>query len=239
MQAPLASDVRKFVQSFNMKRMLSSSDGDQMTVLPRSQGVTSESLDTGYQKKRMDWIEYLDPQEGAEEEGTEQNYRGDVFEPKVVTELPKEMFKKPQLKRPTAVQATEDSKLIKSTFSKKKQTLQETNELNKRQRSSTKAASKWSEYLEGDENDLFIEEASLNLLESTFSKKKQTLQVTNESNKRQSSSTKAASKWSKYLEGDEDDLFIEGASLNLLESSREKFQVEDQNVEDEIHPDFA
>ncbi|KAK1282443.1 hypothetical protein QJS10_CPB22g00900 [Acorus calamus] len=157
MQAPLASDVRKFVQSFNMKRMLSSSDGDQMTVLPQSQGVTSESLDTGYQKKRTDWSEYLDPQEGAEEEGTEQNYR-------------------------------------------------ETNESNKRQRSSTKAASKWK---------------------------------TNESNKCQSSSTKAASKWSEYLEGDEDDLFIEEASLNLLESSREKFQVKYQNVEDEIHPDFA
>ncbi|KAK1306268.1 hypothetical protein QJS10_CPA10g00571 [Acorus calamus] len=184
MQAPLASDVRKFVQSFNMKRMLSSSDADQMTVLPRSQGVTSESLDTEYQKKRTDWSEYLDPQEGAEEEGTEQNYRGDAFEPKVVTELPKEMFKNPQLKRPTEVQATEDNKLIKPTFSKKKQTLQG---------------------------------------KSPFLR----------------SSTKAASKWSEYLEGDKDDLFIEEASLNLLESSRENFQVEDQNVEDEIHPDFA
>ncbi|KAK1318249.1 hypothetical protein QJS10_CPB04g00528 [Acorus calamus] len=48
----------------------------------------------------------------------------DAFEPKILTELPKEMFKKPQLKRPTTVQAIEDNKLIKPTFSKKKQTFQ-------------------------------------------------------------------------------------------------------------------
>ncbi|KAK1259071.1 hypothetical protein QJS04_geneDACA023245 [Acorus gramineus] len=97
------------------------------------------------------------------------------------------MFKKPQLKRPTTVQAIEDNKLIKPTFSKNKQTLQEINESNKRQRSVTKAALEWGEYLEGDEDDLLIEEDP----------------------------------------------------LILFEPSRENFQVEDQIVEDEIHPDFT
>ncbi|KAK1298182.1 hypothetical protein QJS10_CPB14g01759 [Acorus calamus] len=61
----------------------------------------------------------------------------------------------------------------------------------------------------------------------------------NESNKRQRSVTKDASEWGYYLEGDEDDLLIEEDPLILLEPSRENFQVEDQIVEDEIHPDFT
>ncbi|KAJ8537953.1 hypothetical protein K7X08_014493 [Anisodus acutangulus] len=50
--------------------------------------------------KRTDWTEYLDPEENAIEND---EISGDVMEPKIVTELPKELFRKPKVKNNSAV----------------------------------------------------------------------------------------------------------------------------------------
>ncbi|CAN4116418.1 unnamed protein product [Withania somnifera] len=66
----------------------------------------TKTLDIGEQNKnhgiskRTDWMEYLDP----DAEAIEKDENSDVMEPKIVTELPKELFRKPKLKNYSAVE---------------------------------------------------------------------------------------------------------------------------------------
>ncbi|KAL3504600.1 hypothetical protein ACH5RR_034441 [Cinchona calisaya] len=93
-QGFMAKDVRKFVQNFNMSRQFSEQN-------PILLDENTENLEIGGKQKRTDWTEYIDPGEGEKEESETPNdiYRnpGNELEPKIVTEMPKLVFKKPKL----------------------------------------------------------------------------------------------------------------------------------------------
>ncbi|KAM3305616.1 hypothetical protein P3S67_012482 [Capsicum chacoense] len=103
-----AKEIRLFVQNFNMSRQFT----DQL------RREETETLDIGEQNlscgssKRTDWTEYLVAEEDAVENN--ENVSGDVMEPKVVTELPKELFRRPMLKNYSAVEGN-----FKPVFSKR------------------------------------------------------------------------------------------------------------------------
>ncbi|XP_072995293.1 uncharacterized protein [Typha latifolia] len=94
-RGPLASDLRRYVQSFNMSR---GSDGPDL--IPPPYDGSRESGDAWERdctirgedrfKKRMDWSEYLDPKE---EDGEDGDGKGNEVEVHAVTEWPQEMFK--------------------------------------------------------------------------------------------------------------------------------------------------
>ncbi|KAL3651626.1 hypothetical protein CASFOL_004628 [Castilleja foliolosa] len=88
----MARDVRVFVQSFNMSRQLS----DQK-LSPSEEIESFDSQSQDRKAKRNDWSEYVDDQD--EHVGNFNNDKVDSeFEPMVVTEIPKAMFKKSKLK---------------------------------------------------------------------------------------------------------------------------------------------
>ncbi|PIA47866.1 hypothetical protein AQUCO_01400453v1 [Aquilegia coerulea] len=122
-----AKDVRKFVQNFNMARQVA----DETLILP-SEEIIDESVQINESciefnnkenKKRSNWSEYLDPEEQLEEERgeLEEDGKGGDYGPLIVTELPKEMFKKPRLKNYSAgMNKTDGKKLYSPTFEKRK-----------------------------------------------------------------------------------------------------------------------
>ncbi|KAJ8541465.1 hypothetical protein K7X08_002281 [Anisodus acutangulus] len=70
---------------------------DQLPVVSREETETlciGEENQIHGSSKRTDWTEYLGPEESIENDESS----GDVMEPKIVTELPKELFRKPKVK---------------------------------------------------------------------------------------------------------------------------------------------
>ncbi|KAK4348700.1 hypothetical protein RND71_031455 [Anisodus tanguticus] len=98
-QGSKAKEIRLFVQNFNMSRQFT----DLLPVVGREETETlgiGEPNQSYGSSKRTDWTEYLDPEENAIEND---EISGDVMEPKIVTELPKELFRKPKVKNNSAV----------------------------------------------------------------------------------------------------------------------------------------
>ncbi|XP_027150068.1 uncharacterized protein LOC113750269 [Coffea eugenioides] len=93
-QGYMAKDVRKFVQSFNMSRQFA-----EQNVIPADDDKETleieDKIPPNGKLKRTDWTEYIDPEEEDSEIGENP---GDEFELKLVTEMPKPVFKKPKLK---------------------------------------------------------------------------------------------------------------------------------------------
>ncbi|KAF6146360.1 hypothetical protein GIB67_020454 [Kingdonia uniflora] len=116
-------------------------------------------------KRRGDWSEYLDSavEDDCIREG-EANYgEGSVLEPKIVTELSKELFKKPKLTNSYSVGLNKfgESKSFRPTFSNRKTNKaiisQENKESVKSQPTAMAQQSKWSHYLiQEDDSDLFL-----------------------------------------------------------------------------------
>ncbi|KAG5612445.1 hypothetical protein H5410_023726 [Solanum commersonii] len=105
-----AKEIRLFVQSFNMSRQFT----DQLPVIDREEIETlaiEEQNQSHGSLKRKDWTEYLDPEEDAIEND---EISGDIMEPKIVTELPKELFRRPRLNNYSAVAGN-----FKPVFSKR------------------------------------------------------------------------------------------------------------------------
>ncbi|MCD7455491.1 hypothetical protein HAX54_028333 [Datura stramonium] len=250
-----AKEIRLFVQNFNMSRQF-------MDQLGREE---AETLDIGEQNqshgdsKRTNWTEYLDPEETAIEKD---EVSGDVMEPKVVTELPKELFGKPKLKNYFAVAGH-----FKPVFSKRnarKQSISQGQcyrnaqntgvEPSKRQATMASVISKWgdnrtapldasvqpatdsvSELNEGInlyDNDNYTNEGDLGYRKSV-----------------QRSQTKTAnkvSKWNEYITEDEDDCHSQFASrigstcdVNKWSGNTIEISLKDQRLDgEEIHPDF-
>ncbi|CAN8235483.1 unnamed protein product [Cochlearia groenlandica] len=95
-----ARELRFFVQNFNMSRKVADEKEQAMadTVSEVEEGEEEgDNVETFRVKKRSDWSEYLDTEDDdrrltiVEDDGEE-----DV---KIVTEMPKDMFKKPKLNR--------------------------------------------------------------------------------------------------------------------------------------------
>ncbi|KAJ8620996.1 hypothetical protein MRB53_029525 [Persea americana] len=145
----LAKDVRKFVQAFNSSRQFESGKPSipSPTTLQNQQVPIEEFPQS---RKRSDWTEYLDTPKEEEGGGGEEGF---VLEPEVeiVTEFPKEVFEK---------RGREGKKqLLKPAFSKRKERPRNPQgdfESEECRRKKAKQVSKWSGYLE-EENDGLIE----------------------------------------------------------------------------------
>ncbi|KAL5975496.1 hypothetical protein ACLOJK_019818 [Asimina triloba] len=129
-RSSLARDVRTFVQSFN----LAHGNLEDGATLANSDSTPQPS--GSFQKqKRTDWTEYLDRGEGDEGKGVSEAL-GFESEIEVVTELPKQLWK--------------------PVFAKRKR--RESHDSNKYQKIVAKQPSKWSHYLETEENEMFQRE---------------------------------------------------------------------------------
>ncbi|XVF29886.1 hypothetical protein REPUB_Repub16aG0009100 [Reevesia pubescens] len=130
-QGPMAKDLRKFVQSFNMSRKVS--DQNQPFDPTLEYDINFEDYDDdggggggpeNQKKRRTDWTEYLDPDDHHDHklvlQEEEQGHKyGDGFEPKIVTELPPmAKFKKPKLNN-YEIEEGGDHQLYKPVFSKR------------------------------------------------------------------------------------------------------------------------
>ncbi|KAG4157533.1 hypothetical protein ERO13_D02G067900v2 [Gossypium hirsutum] len=101
-QGPMAKDVRKFVQSFNMTRKFT--DQNQLFDPTSEYDIDLEDDDGGDlenpKKRHTDWTEYLDSEDHHEHKLVlQEDEQGVDLEPEIVTELPaKEKFKRPKLR---------------------------------------------------------------------------------------------------------------------------------------------
>ncbi|XP_009608719.1 uncharacterized protein LOC107809092 isoform X2 [Nicotiana tabacum] len=243
-----AKDVRLFVQNFNMSRQFT----DQLPVVGREE---TETLEIGEQNqshrsyKRTDWTEYLDPEENAIENNEDS---GDVMEPKIVTELPKELFRKPKLNKYSAVEGH-----FRPVFSKRnarKQSTSQGMEPSKRQATMTSMVSKW-----GDNKrvppDMSVQPAtdslcklddSINLYGNDNSMNERNLGYGKSTERSQPKTANKVSKWTEYINVDEDDCQLRFASGRGFTSDVNKWSndtfgtsLKDQKLDDEeIHPHF-
>ncbi|XP_049391165.1 uncharacterized protein LOC125855487 [Solanum stenotomum] len=217
-----AKEIRLFVQSFNMSRQFT----DQLPVIDREE---IETLDIEEQNqshgslKRKDWTEYLDPEEDAIEND---EISGDVMEPKIVTELPKELFRRPRLNNYSAVAGN-----FKPVFSKRnarKQSIsqgyrnaQNTDvEPSKHQATMASVISKW-----GDNRttplDVSVQPAAdsvcklnegINLYDNDNYRNEGDLGYRKSVQRSQTKTANKVSKWTEYITEDEDDCLSQFAS---------------------------
>ncbi|GMJ12369.1 hypothetical protein like AT1G71760 [Hibiscus trionum] len=124
-QGPMAKDVRKFVQSFNMSRKFT--DQNQPFDPTSEYDIDFEDDDGGGgdhlenpKKRRTDWTEYLDSEDRVEPKSVLQDEdQGVDLEPEIVTELPaKEKFKRPKLRNCDNGEGS-DHQLYKPVLSKR------------------------------------------------------------------------------------------------------------------------
>ncbi|KAI5654631.1 hypothetical protein M9H77_31818 [Catharanthus roseus] len=97
-QGYMAKDVRKFVQSINMSRQLA----EQNPQFEEQETLETEdqSSSINRKQKRTDWSEYVDPAEEDDFKSCEiDEIFGDEIGLKIVTEMPKAVFKKPKLNK--------------------------------------------------------------------------------------------------------------------------------------------
>ncbi|KAL3845868.1 hypothetical protein ACJIZ3_003271 [Penstemon smallii] len=249
----MAKDVRKFVQNFNMSRQKEEEGGGE-TVLDFP--PCNEENNT--KKRRTDWTEYVDF-ELEESGGKSEAEQGDSeLEPIIVTEMPTALFKKPKLKECSvngsvfpnrkAMQMTEFQQT--SSVRASIRSHDEPIELHREERAlkwnilraqiqdnngslankkacpyqSTKSAqgpsvSNWSDYMSQDNVELCVNEPT--------------------------AAKKLSSKWSSFIteDDDDDDLQIRGGidskdQVSQWSSDAFELLMNDQRVEDDIHPDF-
>ncbi|XP_050215119.1 uncharacterized protein LOC126666170 [Mercurialis annua] len=213
-QSFMAKDIRMFVQSFNMSRGKlaehndsGAGDAETLTADPQIQ-----------RKRRSDWTEYLDfDQDSAKQEQFEEQ-QGDDFGVKIVTELTKEMFKKPKFRnydsRGNACHG------FKPTFSKRntssKNVCSQGKEEKKNASEDVISPTKWRDYMKKD---------------------------CEEQRKNQPTMATKASKWNDYITHDDSDFNAErrrNCADDMGHCSNDVWEtiLDEQKVEDDIHPDF-
>ncbi|KAK7277369.1 hypothetical protein RIF29_18520 [Crotalaria pallida] len=171
-QGFMAKDLRKFVQDFNMSRK-SIDDGGEWLVAGTLDPVSEDGEDAAnLTEKKTDWSAYLD----RDDHQGEQRHGDDDFEPQVVTELDKGMFKKRRLVGNSTVLGGRGSeKLFKKPHFLNSQeepvkdqgrTLTKTNEVRnnyvtsnnlgsqKCKPATSRVASKWNEYVTEDNGSI-------------------------------------------------------------------------------------
>ncbi|XP_015579621.1 MRN complex-interacting protein isoform X1 [Ricinus communis] len=215
-QGFVAKDLRKFVQSFNLSRSFSENLG-QLETLNSFTPLSSEDCQ---RKRRSDWSEYLDHEGDANNDKFKQQNQeeeADDFGPKIVTELTKEMFKKPKLNYDSWFDSNNSYKAVFSKMNTTNQhLLSQGKEGKKNVFAKVTSTSKWSDCTTGKY------------------KEQRTVQPT--------LATKA-SKWNAYITHDDNDMGVRSGinfpddmgpcSHHVWESISD-----DQKVKDDIHPDF-
>ncbi|XVF87013.1 hypothetical protein PTKIN_Ptkin18bG0086300 [Pterospermum kingtungense] len=222
-QGPMAKDLRKFVQSFNMSRKFAddqTQNQNQPFDYPTSEyDINFEDDDVGgdmenpEKKRRTDWTEYLDPEDPklVSQEKEQDGY----LEPEIVTELPpKEKFKRPKLSNYETGESTGDHRhYYKPVFSKRNTSIKDDTML-----------------ISQDEKAMGNVR---NLEESISDCQAVTAKLGN------------YSKWKHYIsEDDEGESFRLCCPTNSAHHVNKwgdavfKTETNYQNVEDDIHPDF-
>ncbi|GLT75168.1 hypothetical protein SLA2020_469130 [Shorea laevis] len=219
-QGPKAKDLRLFVQSFNMSRKIADENQPPESVTEVDEWDGGHRMVLGDQRKRRtDWTEYLEAEDHQEQVVTQEEGGGDL-EPKFVTELPKEMFKRPKLRNYGGGEGGRDS--YKPVFSKRKAISQDEKplECQKMKDNRTIGASQ-----RGDCQSM--------------------AETHKESRTWESKTPRGTSKWNAYITQEDDDgLRFRGGKTAadqimcewgnaILESNTDY-----QKVEDDIHPDF-
>ncbi|GLT75169.1 hypothetical protein SLA2020_469130 [Shorea laevis] len=218
-QGPKAKDLRLFVQSFNMSRKIADENQPPESVTEVDEWDGGHRMVLGDQRKRRtDWTEYLEAEDHQEQVVTQEE--GGDLEPKFVTELPKEMFKRPKLRNYGGGEGGRDS--YKPVFSKRKAISQDEKplECQKMKDNRTIGASQ-----RGDCQSM--------------------AETHKESRTWESKTPRGTSKWNAYITQEDDDgLRFRGGKTAadqimcewgnaILESNTDY-----QKVEDDIHPDF-
>ncbi|KAJ8541467.1 hypothetical protein K7X08_002283 [Anisodus acutangulus] len=233
---------------------------DQLPVVSREETETlriGEENQVHGSSKRTDWTEYLGPEESIENDESS----GDVMEPKIVTELPKELFRKPKVKNYSAVAGP-----FKPVFSKRNARKQSTSQgqgnrnaentgvkPSKRQATMASVISKW-----GDNKtaplDVSVQPAIdsvcklyeiINLYDHDNYINEGNLDYSKSAQRSQPKTANKVSKWTEYITED-DDCHSQFASGRGSTSDVDKWgdntfetSLKDQILDDEeIHPDF-
>ncbi|KAL8514267.1 hypothetical protein ACS0TY_013401 [Phlomoides rotata] len=237
-QAPIAKDVRKFVQNFNMSRQLS----DQKLSLS-GELETSDSPKDEQKRKRNDWTEYVDQEDYCRKFNKDVDLAegDDGLEAMVVTEMPKALFTKPKVKDYSS-NRNDAVKLLKPQFpnrsNAKNVNSQEWTEV---EQTSHEMNSKRNAYtIRANTHSSSHKEPVSLPLSGHASKSKGINGVGEERTVRLHHTKGPVSKWSSFItdeDEDDDDLASRGTrgspSNNPLE-----LLMNDQRVEDDIHPDF-
>ncbi|RZC64805.1 hypothetical protein C5167_008488 [Papaver somniferum] len=249
-EAILAKDVRLFVQDFNMSRQFDDQNNKQTLIeaaIGNYDNQSSQNNGNGcLAKRRNDWSEYLEPEiESNSQDGQE---KGCELEPEFVTELPKEIFKRPKLKnhslglrRSGAVKSSNPVSSSEKTgipISTKGSTRLRSNEVTYKD-IFEKNVIKPKMTFQTETTNLRSNEATYNeIFEKNINKPEMTYQA---------ESIKGTSKWAEYLtEEDEDNDYLfkgrdETSTENPFQNRREnlfEMQFNDQKVEEDLHPDF-
>ncbi|XP_047320435.1 uncharacterized protein LOC124924439 [Impatiens glandulifera] len=209
-QGLMAKDVRPFVQSFNMSRQFSDQNSRSETLDPVLDDSSIDQFPINH-RKRTDWTEYIDPEENCRSEEEKEN---NEFEPKIVTELPESLFKKPKLSVSARRSYNKtDVKLLKPVFSKKKSSHSQAMEV---------------EAEEQPKGSMPIQKKEINEKNSFIEFWEQILSEDNNDT-------------CKFSERDKEGLNMGGRFVDLdghLDESLKNAIVSDQRVEDEVHPEF-
>ncbi|GMH31623.1 hypothetical protein Nepgr_033467 [Nepenthes gracilis] len=237
-QGCMAKDVRQFVQSFNMSRKFAEETvDDDGPPFPKWHDDESLVVDQTRKKKRTDWIEYIDEDKDPDLKlQVEKATREDTFDPKIVTELPEQLFKKPKSKNYGSGSAGFGTDNRKASY-------------NRRPISSTR-----NEYCCYQGKDSMKCQPISTTEASRWDERKDLLRNVQQScrkglRKRMPMPTKRASKWSEYKETEADDEDVcpkrdKDAFADDLEfmscdgSELLSIELRDQRVEEDIHPDF-
>nr|GMD50149.1 UPF0544 protein C5orf45 homolog [Ipomoea batatas] len=239
-QGFMAKDVRIFVQNFNMSRQFSDLAQHQQ---PQTLDLAEEEEDrfpTNRNNKRTDWTEYLDFEDESVEKEDEQS-TGDGLETRIVTELPKAVFKRPKLSNYSAESESDSNKRFRPTFTKRgtrKQSTFQGKDIGMMAKGGpdredftvgSQDVPSWSKNRDAKANDkkLVSKEPTQGSLLTT---------------------AKGMSKWSEYMTADaddDDDDNLELESGGWLTSGKDRWNnialenpIKDHKVDEDIHPDF-
>ncbi|KAK3018095.1 hypothetical protein RJ639_004780 [Escallonia herrerae] len=259
-QGYMAKDVRKFVQGCNMARQLADqqpSSFDRQIQAPQFKNIESECL-SNQKKKRTDWSGYID-YEKEEEVQTDSNANWtklafDVLEAQFVTELPTAVFKKPKLRGYSAGSDTEEGgKHFRPVFGKRnagRQANYTGKGISKRAETKKEGATGWSDC--GRPADKFVadEEQTRYQPSTSTGPSKWGDYITHDNEdvadlaarepEPRPVSVKRTSKWNDYITED-DDLQLETESSladHMDHCGAFEAELNDQRVEEDIHPDF-
>ncbi|KAK6160785.1 hypothetical protein DH2020_004166 [Rehmannia glutinosa] len=250
-QGAMARDVRKFVQNFNMSRQLS--DQKQQLLSEEIETFNSQS-DHSRKTKRNDWTEYVDD---LEEYSTKFDKDGDIpegengLEAIVVTEMPKALFKKPKVKDYSSIENSAGN-IFKPMFPDRRNAKRHRNDqpqdikLTQFEQISCERASKKSDCYDEEFTSLHSSDRApkWNRLRAQIQDINRNSANMEELFVRQPSKVVkgSISKWSDYITQEGENSVTVAPMARGLCQSTEYLSIEsslnDERVEDDIHPDF-